>query len=81
MQVKCFVAVNKPESTSSWMENGNAQIRVKSTTTNCILPSEIKLAWKHVTLDNQSETLSATSVVLMLTNLSKTTRADIITKF
>ena len=70
IQGEFIVTVNKPESnTSAWIENGNAQIRVNSTA-NCIIPSEIKLAWKHVTLDNQIKTLSETSAVLMLTNLS-----------
>ena len=71
IEVECFVAVKKPESvTSAWIENGNAQIRVQSTA-NCIIASEIKLDWKHVTLENQTNTLSETSAVLMLTNLSK----------
>ena len=71
VQVECFVVVKEPTPvTSAWIENGNAQIRVKSTA-NCILLSEFKLAWKHITLDNQIKTLSATSVVLTLTNLSK----------
>ena len=70
VQVECFVVVKEPTPvTSAWIENGNAQIRVKSTA-NCILLSEFKLAWKHITLDNQINTLSETSAVLTLTNLS-----------
>ena len=79
IQGEFIVTVNEPESnTSAWIENDNIQICVKSTT-NCIILSEIKLPLKHVTLDNQTKTLSETSSVLMLTNLSKKTRVGIIT--
>ena len=71
IQVECFVAVKEPESnTHVWIESRTAQIRVKSMV-NCNLIPEIKLAWKHVTLDNQIKTLSATSSVLTLTYLSQ----------
>ena len=72
IQGEFIVTVNEPESnTSIWRENDNVQIRIKSTA-NCIIPSEIKLAWKHVAFNNQTKTLSATSAVLILKNLSKT---------